>query len=105
MASEEEGNTNAYPKLTKLERLELHNFLLKINVDVERINKHRLEIQNAEERIQQNKYMVKQWNERFGQKLKKLGFDINKVAIDAETGEIFPQGKHFPALTRMEKSA
>jgi hypothetical protein len=91
MASTEERIEKVkIPQLIDIERLELQNLLLKINIDVERIKRFELEIRNARDRVKNSELLITAWNQKFNTKLHEVGLDISKVDINAENGEVVP---------------
>jgi len=78
----------AMPQLTKLERLELENIMLNVALEKERENGLVLRLNMVKENIKRHESNLNIWKERFNIKLKKIGLDLTKVSINADTGSV-----------------
>lgn len=99
MAAAEE-KTNDIPQLSKEERLELQNIMLRMALEKERISRLEAEIVSAQKEFKYQESRLKVWQGTFSGKLKGSGLSIEQVDIDAETGRVsvsnvkeLPQGE------------
>lgn len=99
MAAAEEKSYDI-PQLSKEERLELQNIMLRMALEQERIGRLEAEVISAQREFKYQESRLKVWQGSFGGKLKGIGLSIEQVDIDAETGKVIvsnvkemPKGK------------
>ncbi len=76
------------PQLSKEERLELQNIMLRMALEQERVGRLEAEISSARKEFQAQVLRLKMWQGAFSCKLKAIGLSIEQVDIDAESGKV-----------------
>jgi len=87
MATVEE-KTQEIPQLSKDERLELQNIMLRMALEQERIKRLEAESATANKEFRYQESRLKVWQGSFSGKLKASGLSIEQVDINAESGKV-----------------
>ena len=72
--------------LEEHERLTLQNFLLKLTVENERVEKYKAKIAECEINKNMIAAQIENWKMKYHEKLSEMGVDLKSVTLDSETG-------------------
>ncbi len=76
------------PQLTEMERLQLHDLMMSMAFENERIDKYKAMIDMGHENLKTLSGKLNAWKNKFNKKLKASGLDMSMVNIDSDTGRI-----------------
>ncbi len=76
-------------KMADRDRLELHNLMLQIAVEEEKIRRYELLLSGSNKKINELRDLIKVWTDNYGIKLKdEEDIDIKRIIIDPEKGTV-----------------
>lgn len=76
-------------KLEENERLELHNLILQVTLERERLDKYKLLMDMSQERISNYESKLEAWRKQYDIKLKTKGIELKNMLIDPIKGIAF----------------
>jgi hypothetical protein len=84
----EDKMSNEIPQLSDMERLELHDVMMSIAFESERVEKYKMMIDISNTNISMHHGKLNEWKSKFNEKLKAAGLDVSMVDINSDTGKV-----------------
>jgi len=76
------------PQLDGVERLELHDIMMSIAFETERMEKYKILSDVCHNNINMHHGKLNEWKNKFNKKLKDCGLDMSMVDINSDTGNV-----------------